>query len=279
MRSVKQLPKEIYYQYVNNEVEVPMIDASHTFLNELMMFLFPVMANRTVTLRSLQKELRHLQFSLSELLLPLYKSDEKKTESLVNAFFDSLPEIYRKLNLDTEAFLMSDPASKGIEEIIMSYPGFQAIATYRIAHELHSMGIPLLPRILSEYIHGKTGIDIHPGARIGSSFFIDHGTGVVIGETTDIGNNVKVYQGVTLGAMFVEKNLASTKRHPTIQDDVILYAGCTILGGNTVIGHNSVIGGNVWLTESVEPYSVAYHKSQIVVRDKKGFEEPINFLI
>jgi serine O-acetyltransferase len=279
MQSVKQLPREIYHQYVNSEVEVPMIDASHIFLNELMMFLFPVMANRTVTLRSLQKELRHLQFRLSELLLPLYKGDEKITESLVHEFFIKLPQIYRQMNIDSDAFLRSDPASKGIEEIIMSYPGFQAIAAYRIAHELHSMGIPLLPRLLTEYIHGRTGIDIHPGARIGSSFFIDHGTGVVIGETTDIGNNVKVYQGVTLGAMFVEKNLASTKRHPTIQDDVILYAGCTILGGNTVIGHNSVIGGNVWLTESVEPFSVVYHRSQIVVRDKKDFEEPINFLI
>jgi serine O-acetyltransferase len=279
MQSLKHLPKEIYHQYTCCQIEVPVIESSTGFLDEIIRFLFPIKSNLTVTLKSLQKELRHLSFSLSELMMPLLKNDEERVKATAGEFFSRLPEIYRKLRLDTEAFLKSDPAAKGIEEIIMTYPGFYAITAYRIAHEFYNMDIPLLPRILSEYVHGQTGIDIHPGATIGERFFIDHGTGVVIGETTLIGNDVKIYQGVTLGALFVEKGLARSKRHPTIQDDVILYSGCTILGGKTVIGHNSVIGGNVWLTESVEPYSVVYHKSQIEVRDKKNYAEPINFFI
>jgi serine O-acetyltransferase len=279
MQAVKQLPKEIYHQYRCFRVDLPMVENSHIFLNELVMFLFPIKANRTVTLRSLQKDLRHLMFSLSELLQPLYNGDEVKVESLVSEFFRKLPQVYKKLETDAQVFLESDPAANGIEEIILSYPGFFAITTYRIAHELYLMKIPLLPRLLSEFVHSKTGIDIHPGAQIGERFFIDHGTGIVIGETTEIGNNVKIYQGVTLGAMFVEKTLSSTKRHPTIQDDVILYSGSTILGGKTTVGKSSIIGGNVWLTESVEPFSVVYHRSQIVVRDKKDFIEPINYFI
>jgi serine O-acetyltransferase len=256
-----------------------MVENSHTFLNELVMFLFPIKANRTVTLKSLQKDLRHLQYSLNELLLPLMNGHETKADEVVTLFFDRLPEIYRKLTMDADTFLLSDPAAKGREEIIMTYPGFLATMVYRIAHELYLMDIPLLPRILSEFVHGRTGIDIHPGAKIGDNFFIDHGTGVVIGETAEIGDNVKIYQGVTLGALFVEKNLSETKRHPTIQDNVILYSGCTILGGKTVIGHHSIVGGNAWLTESIDPYSVVYHKSQVIVRDKKDFVEPINFFI
>ena len=139
--------------------------------------------------------------------------------------------------------------------------------------------MPVLPRVMSEYVHGKTGIDIHPGATIGNNFFIDHGTGIVIGETTIVGDNVKVYQGVTLGALFVEKNLSATKRHPTIEDNVIIYAGSTILGGNTVVGHDTIIGGNVWLTESVIPFSVVYRQHKTVVRDSKSFEEPVNYCI
>jgi serine O-acetyltransferase len=279
MQSVKQLPREIYHNFKCCQIEVPVIESSNNFLDELVRFLFPIKSNRTVTLKSLQKELRHLTFSLSELLMPLLKNDEEQVKTIVGDFFRSLPEIYRKLRLDEDSFLESDPAAKRIEEIIMTYPGFYAITAYRIAHEIYNLDIPLLPRILSEYVHGQTGIDIHPGAKIGERFFIDHGTGVVIGETAEIGNNVKIYQGVTLGAMFVEKGLSQTKRHPTIQDNVILYAGCTILGGKTIIGNNSVVGGNVWLTESVEPFSVVYHKSQVVVRDKKDFTEPVNYFI
>ena len=158
--------------------------------------------------------------------------------------------------LDTKAALAGDPAARSTEEIILSYPGIEAIAVHRLAHFLHINGVPIIPRIMSEYIHGKTGIDIHPGATIGESFFIDHGTGVVIGETCLIGNNVKIYQGVTLGALSVRKDMQAKKRHPTIEDNVTIYAGATILGGSTIIGEGSTIGGNTWVTSSVPPKSL-----------------------
>ena len=162
-----------------------------------------------------------------------------------------------------------------MEEIILCYPGFYCISVYRLAHILYELGVPVLPRVMTEYAHGKTGIDIHPGAEIGSPFFIDHGTGIVIGETAMIGEHVKIYQGVTLGALTVEKRLANTKRHPTIEDHVVIYAGSTILGGDTVIGHHTVVGGNTWITESVLPYSVVYRNHRVVIRDSKDFEAPI----
>ena len=164
-----------------------------------------------------------------------------------------IPDIRAVLDQDVQAALMGDPAARSPSEVIMSYPGVLAIAVHRVAHELYEMDIPLLPRMMSELIHGRTGIDIHPGATIGPQFFIDHGTGVVIGETTHIGQRVKLYQGVTLGALSVSKDdtQRNAKRHPTLEDDVTIYAGATILGGDTVIGHGSTIGGNVWLTHSV----------------------------
>ncbi|MBI1341826.1 MAG: serine acetyltransferase [Terrimonas sp.] len=181
------------------------------------------------------------------------------------AFFNQIPELYRLLNTDLEALLSGDPAARTRFEIIRAYPGFYAISFYRIAHALLGLDIPLIPRIITEYAHSKTGIDIHPAASIGEYFFIDHGTGIVIGETTRIGNHVKLYQGVTLGALSVEKNMAFTKRHPNVEDHVIIYSGATILGGDTVIGHYSIIGGNVWLTKSVPPHSTVYHKAQVEV--------------
>ena len=150
-----------------------------------------------------------------------------------------------------------------LSEVILTYPGVEAIAAHRIAHFFYQSKIPILPRALSELTHGKTGIDIHPGARIGESFFIDHGTGVVIGETAIIGKNVKIYQGVTLGALSVDKSLAQKKRHPTIEDDCIIYSHATILGGETVIGEKSLIGGNVWITKSIPAQSIVYHKSEV----------------
>ena len=167
------------------------------------------------------------------------------------AMVEEIPEIRRLARLDAIAAFNGDPAAKSGDEVIVSYPGLEAIIVYRISHFLHECGVPVIPRIMSEHVHGKTGIDIHPGAKIGESFFIDHGTGVVIGETSVIGNNVKIYQGVTLGALSVKKSLKNTKRHPTIEDNVTIYANATILGGETVIGKNSVIGGNSWITESV----------------------------
>ena len=194
-------------------------------------------------------------------------------------FTIALGETRKTLLKDARFILASDPAARDLTEVIIIYPGFFAIFCYRIAHLLHGLSVPFVPRIITEYAHLKTGIDIHPGAVIGSPVSIDHGTGIVIGETTRIGNNVKLYQGVTLGALSVDKSKSSVKRHPTIEDDVILYAGCTILGGDTVIGRNSIIGGNVWLTESIEPYSVVYHKSEIIVRSQSDYDEPVNWVI
>ena len=172
-------------------------------------------------------------------------------EKAAFAMLEAIPDIRKMAKLDAIAAFNGDPAAKSNDEVIVSYPGLQAIIVYRIAHFLHECGVPVIPRIMSEHIHSRTGIDIHPGAKIGESFFIDHGTGVVIGETCIIGNNVKIYQGVTLGALSVKKSLQNKKRHPTIEDDVTIYANATILGGETVIGKGSVIGGNSWITESV----------------------------
>ncbi|MBX7220775.1 MAG: serine acetyltransferase [Blastocatellia bacterium] len=179
---------------------------------------------------------------------------------IVAEIVDELPELRRKLAGDVEAAYIGDPAARSFDEIILSYPGLQAVMIHRIAHSLYRRNVPLIPRIMSEYSHGRTGIDIHPGAQIGERFFIDHGTGVVIGETCIIGNNVKLYQGVTLGALSFPKTpdgqlVRDSKRHPTIEDEVVIYSGATILGGETVIGRSSVIGGNVWLTHSVAPGS------------------------
>lgn len=176
-------------------------------------------------------------------------------EQVVLALFGDLPDIRRLLNADVRAAYDGDPAAKSVEEIVFSYPSIEAIVAYRIAHRLFRAGVPMIPRIITEYAHSRTGIDISPGAQIGERFFIDHGTGVVIGETCVFGNDVKLYQGVTLGALSVPDRDEQGKRHPTVEDGVTIYAGATILGGETVIGAGSVIGGNVWLTKSVPPGS------------------------
>jgi len=181
-----------------------------------------------------------------------------RAPDLATGLLETLPAIADMVADDVRAAFDGDPAATGFDEIILAYPGVMAVFTYRIAHALHAAGVPLIPRVMTEFAHLETGVDIHPGARIGRSFFIDHGTGTVIGETTDIGNNVKLYQGVTLGALSFPKNergelIRGTKRHPTVEDDVVIYAGATILGGETVVGRGSVIGGSVWLTASVPP--------------------------
>ncbi|MDR1288254.1 MAG: serine O-acetyltransferase [Treponema sp.] len=191
-------------------------------------------------------------------------------ELIAGNFFSELPLMRRLIVLDMKAAFRGDPAAKNTEEVIVSYPGFEAITVHRIAHFFWKAQVPLIPRMMSELVHGRTGIDIHPGAEIGESFFIDHGTGVVIGETTVIGKNVKLYQGVTLGALSVKKEEGNRKRHPTIEDDVTIYANATILGGETVIGRGSTIGGSVWLTESVSPESLVYLKKGEILIKKKG---------
>lgn len=205
--------------------------------------------------------------------------DEKQRLLIVENLYSKLEEIHSILLGDLEAIFKFDPAAKNKSEIIFSYPGFYAISVYRISHELWKAKLPVIPRVISEYVHNKTGIDIHPGATIGKDFFIDHGTGIVIGETAIIGDNVKIYQGVTLGALNVLKEEAEIKRHPTIEDDVVIYANATILGGKTVIGKKSVIGGNVWVSNSIPADSLVFNKSEIIIKSNKVFPEPLNFVI
>ena len=200
--------------------------------------------------------------------LPCTGCEERGQRAAVQ-FLRELPNLQAMLSKDVAAAYGGDPAAKHSDEIIFSYPGLFAVTVYRIAHQLYTLGVPLIPRIMTEYAHGRTGIDIHPGVEIGENFFIDHGTGVVMGETTIIGNNVRIYQGVTLGALSLTKEdceeLRNRKRHPTIEDDVIIYANATILGGSTVIGARSIIGGNVWLTESVPPDTTVFLKKPELV--------------
>lgn len=217
------------------------------------------------SVEEMQQHAERLRHELTMVLNATKACRDCDNASVAVRFFRQLPEIYRLLNTDVDAILNGDPAAKSEFEVIRAYPGFYALSFYRIAHGLLQLDVPLIPRILTEYAHSKTGIDIHPGAMIDEYFHIDHGTGIVIGETTMIGKHVKIYQGVTLGALSVDKSMANTKRHPTIQDHVILYSNATILGGETIVGHHSVIGGNVWLTHSVSPGSLVYHDPEVNV--------------
>jgi len=198
------------------------------------------------------------------------KLSVENAENLWNEFQKQFLTIRRKLDLDAASFLKNDPASTCIEEVYLAYPGFYAISIYRLSHQLHLLKVPIIPRMMSEYVHGITGIDIHPGATIGESFFVDHGTGIVIGETAIIKSNVKIFQGVTLGGLQVKKDMQSTKRHPTIEDNVTIYANATILGGDIVIGANSTIGANVWITQSVPENSLVTYQTEIKIRPKKN---------
>lgn len=217
----------------------------------------------------IEEEFKTLETDLIKILTATRACKNCNNEEIVRAFFEKIPDLYRVLNTDIYSLLTGDPAARIEFEVIRAYPGFYALCFYRIAHELLKLEVPLLPRILTEHAHSRTGIDIHPGAVIGDHFFIDHGTGIVIGETAHIGNHVKLYQGVTLGALSVDKSLGFTKRHPTVEDHVIIYSGATILGGDTVIGHHSVIGGNVWLTKSIPHGSLVYHNPEITVVEGK----------
>ncbi|UMB62142.1 serine acetyltransferase [Lutibacter sp. A80] len=232
------------------------------FTNKLFYTLFD--ANACVA-----KNIEQLELDFNEIYKLACRVDAESCGSIWNSFLSELPEILEDLNLDAQELVNSDPASNNIEEVYLAYPGFFAIAIYRLSHKLYKLKTPLIPRLMSEYAHSKTGTDIHPGATIGKSFFIDHATGTVIGETCLIKNHVKIYQGVTLGALQVSKDLKDVKRHPTVEDNVTIYANATILGGETIIGKNSIIGGNVWITESIPENSLVYHKAEIRMKQKK----------
>jgi serine O-acetyltransferase len=234
------------------------------FLKELSGALFMDYAKVTFySTEQLKAYLSKLHRQFESMLVRNKENKNAKVSEIATKFFDSLPEIYDLLEKDISAIFEGDPAAKSKREIIRSYPGFYATMVYRISHSMLQLGVKDIPRILTEYAHSKTGIDINPGAKIGAYFCIDHGTGVVIGETAVIGEHVKIYQGVTLGALSVDKADANTKRHPTIEDGVVIYANAAILGGKTIIGKNSIIGGNVWLTRSVPANTKLYYKANM----------------
>ncbi|MDH3521020.1 MAG: serine acetyltransferase [Myxococcales bacterium] len=222
---------------------------------------------------TLRSEVPHIAARLLRLLGDVTLPDDVSARQVVEAFLLRLGAVRALVAEDVEAAFEGDPAARSFAEIVVAYPSIRAVAIQRIAHELHLLRVPILPRMMTEHAHGQSGIDIHPGARIGRRLFIDHGTGVVIGETTLIGDNVRIYQGVTLGALAPGHgaSLRGQKRHPTIEDDVTIYAGVTILGGDVVIGRGSVIGGNVWLTESVPPGSkVVAEPPRTLVRQRRA---------
>lgn len=241
------------------------------WINDLLNFAFPERSEGAFSsLEEVEGYFARLEKELLRILNVTKACDDCNNEEIVRSFFRDFPEIYRRMNTDILAIQQGDPAATNTFEIIRAYPGFIAIAFYRIANGLFQLDVPLIPRLLTELAHSKTGIDIHPGATIGDYLCIDHGTGIVIGETTIIGNHVKIYQGVTLGALSVDKAMVDVKRHPTIGDHVVLYAGATILGGDTVIGSHCTIGGNVWLTRSVPPFATVYHQPTIKVIEAKS---------
>ncbi len=250
--------------------DVPPNNVMTDWALHLMRLLYPELSKQFFsTPLQFEAAFQQLESSLVTILESTKEYQNCDNRQKAKTFFQQLPEIYRLLNADVTTIVQGDPAAKSEFEVIRTYPGFFAICFYRIAHALYKLDIPLLPRILTEYAHSQTGIDIHPAASIGEHLYIDHGTGIVIGETCTIGNHVKLYQGVTLGALSVDKAMAYTKRHPTVEDYVIIYSGATILGGETTIGHHSIIGGNVWLTKSVAPYSAVYHKAEIEITERK----------
>lgn len=223
----------------------------------------PSLGNQGLSADAVRDYLQQVAVLLRDMLDSLLDKKEQ-VEGTVCGFIGHLPEIVRILETDIQAAYTGDPAAKSREEIMLAYPAFEAISIFRLAHRLYELNIPLIPRIMTEFAHQSTGIDIHPGATIGDYFFIDHGTGVVIGETCTIGEHVKLYQGVTLGAKSFELDengnpIKGIKRHPDIGNHVVIYSGATILGGNTVIGDHCIIGGNVWLTHSVEPGNTVYN--------------------
>jgi serine O-acetyltransferase len=227
-------------------------ELAEEFGGAVLAFLFPHFGGAH---RSERSDVAAEEARLRHLLVPPLEG-----QAQVERFFAELPAIYDALLADADAMYEGDPAATSRDEVILAYPGFFAIALYRVAHALEELGVPLFPRLLTEFGHRETGIDIHPAARIGVRFAIDHGTGIVVGETAVLGSRVKLYQGVTLGAASVLKELSQTKRHPTIGNNVVIYANATILGGDTVVGDDSIIGGNVWLTHSVPPKSVIAHR-------------------
>ncbi len=256
----KEIIKQLRQHKKNANLNFKLKENTQLFTDKLFHTLFDYHTDLDVNLEE-------LEVIFTELVdLACWETD-KKCSKIWDNYVANLPEILRKLNLDAQAIYDNDPAARSIEEVYLSYPGFYAIAVYRFSHDLYIKGFPIVPRLMTEYAHFLTGVDINPGAQIGEYLFIDHATGIVIGETAVIKDHVKLYQGVTLGALSVNKELENIKRHPTIENNVTIYANATILGGNTIVGENSIIGGNVWLTASVPPFSLVSHRPEIQIRE------------
>jgi len=263
--SIDKIIQSIRSNKQNHLVNFRLKSKTEEFTNELFHILFDSKI-------SVSENIDTLASSFYEITELLQENEKCILNSLWKKFLVKLPNLLKQLNKDATCIYEHDPAANSVEEVILAYPGFFAISVYRLSHELHGLNMPLVPRMMSEYAHRLTGIDIHPGAEIGSPFFIDHGTGIVIGESAIIKNSVKLYQGVTLGALQVSKDMQNSKRHPTVENNVTIYAGSTILGGDTVIGANSTIGGNVWLTASVPENSIVYQQTKTKLKTKNGNE-------
>jgi serine O-acetyltransferase len=262
-RSIQEL-----YKARGGTFNLPPKQLVPTFVQEVLAILFPHFAEvQVVTMEQLRTAVQRVGKLLEDLCKPVMP-DGAAVSELHRDFVSTLPSLMYVMREDAAAIFAGDPAAKSVDEVISAYPGFLAIAVYRLAHWLYERHVPIVPRMITEHAHYLAGVDIHPGATIGRAFVIDHGTGIVIGETTLIEDHVKIYQGVTLGALSVEKSLADSKRHPTIERDVVIYANATILGGETVIGAGSVVGGNVWLTQSVPAGSRVYHRGDVTVTSR-----------
>lgn len=256
-----------------NDNIIPRRGEVYRFIDLITTSLFPILEEG---IEENEEAKLNEAFTQLDLILSKVTSDEKEAKSILQRFKQEKEHIYELSVRDARAILEGDPAANSIEEVIICYPGFYAILLHRIAHSLWKYGLKTFPRMIAEYAHSKTGIDIHPGATIGKYFCIDHGTGIVIGESSVIGNHVKIYQGVTLGALSVSKDKAGIKRHPSIGDYVCIYSRTTILGGDTIIGNHAIIGGNVWLTHSVAPHTIVLNKSETVLKvDKKNIVDYI----
>lgn len=263
----KEFLQEIFDKHQHTET-YPSTSSICRLMTRIILILFPEQTKKHYhEFSDIENALTRLEDDLYLILKSMQHNLPRDAKVIASEFMNQLPEVYYLLKTDVEATMLGDPAAKSEFEVIRTYPGFYTMGFYRLANRLHNLEVPLLPRALMEYAHSRTGIDIHPGATIDSHLFIDHGTGIVIGETAMIGKHVKIYQCVTLGALSVRKDMASKKRHPTIEDRVVIYSGATILGGDTVIGRDCVIGGNVWLTNSLPPQTKIYHQEQVKIID------------
>lgn len=279
---ITQLAVRLIELQCNSSDLLPARQEADAFIRLALHTVFPQIdgCNVICTVSVQRRRIAEASRALTQVLEPMESLLPDRAEHIADWFFDTqLADIARKLWDDARAICAGDPAAHSVEEVIATYPGIRAVSIHRMAHALYVAGVPVLPRLMAEIAHEQTGIDIHPGAHIGESFCIDHGTGIVIGETAVLGDHVKLYQGVTLGALSVAKDMASSKRHPTIEDHVIIYANATILGGDTIIGHHSVVGGNVFISDTVAPYSTVYHRPQVSLRNKLDKMEPVNFVI